>query len=53
MQRLEQIAGEYTASHAISILCGYSTDCLGDEASGVPAIICAEHSTIVPADRRL
>jgi len=50
MIRLEQIADEYAASRPLSILCGYSTECLGSEAGDLYASICAAHSAIVPAD---
>jgi len=49
MRRLEGIAGDFEAARPLSILCGYSTECLaGDE--GLSAHICAAHSTVVPAD---
>jgi hypothetical protein len=47
MIRLEQIAGEYTQSRPVSILCGYTTACLDD--SRLHARICAQHSTIISA----
>src|SRR5262249_43355628 len=52
MRRLEQIATEYIATRPVSILCGYSVDCLADEAAGLAVTICAEHCTIVPGDLR-
>jgi len=49
MSRLEAIADAYAASHPVSILCFYSTSCLGDASSGIAARVCAHHATIVPA----
>jgi DNA-binding NarL/FixJ family response regulator len=48
MLRLEQIAGEYTATRQASILCCYSTGCLDD--TPVYAGICGHHSTVVSAN---
>jgi CheY-like chemotaxis protein len=53
MIRLEQIADEYAASRPLSVLCGYSTQCLGGDASDLSLSVCARHSTIVPADAEL
>jgi DNA-binding NarL/FixJ family response regulator len=53
MDRLEQIADEYAAARSLSILCGYSTDCLGSESSELAARVCARHSTIVPSAHNL
>ena len=53
MIRLEQIADEYAASRPLSVLCGYSTQCLGGDASDVSLSVCARHSTILPADAKL
>jgi CheY-like chemotaxis protein len=50
-RRLERIASEYAASRPISILCAYSTECLAGAPGDLAAGICAEHSTVVPADR--
>ena len=50
MRDLEKIAGEFTASRPVSILCGYSTDCLQDTAHDLLAMICGEHAAVVPAD---
>ena len=47
MLRLEQIAGEYTPTRPVSILCGYSTGCFEDAA--MYAGICGQHSTVVSA----
>jgi CheY-like chemotaxis protein len=47
---LERIASEFAASRPISILCAYSMACLGDQAGHLSTSICAEHSTIIPAD---
>ena len=48
MLRLEQIAGDYTATRPASILCCYSTECF-DNAS-VYEGICGEHATVVSAN---
>jgi CheY-like chemotaxis protein len=51
MVRLEGIADAYAAVRPISILCGYSTQCLGDgDANALAARICHEHAVVVPAD---
>jgi DNA-binding NarL/FixJ family response regulator len=52
MIRLEQIADEFAASHPMSVLCGYSVECLGSDSSRIAADVCAEHSTIVPPHPR-
>jgi hypothetical protein len=49
MVRLERIADEYTAGRPLSLLCGYSTDCVSDRAIDLATTICAEHAAIVPA----
>jgi DNA-binding NarL/FixJ family response regulator len=51
MIQLERIADEYAASRPLSILCGYSTECVAEQS--VLASVCAEHSTIVPASLAL
>jgi len=48
MLHLEHIAGEYTASRPVSILCCYSTRCFDD--MSVYAGICGPHSTVVSAN---
>ncbi len=50
MLRLEQFADEAAASRPLSILCGYSTGCLGDNASDLMASVCGTHAAIVPSD---
>jgi DNA-binding NarL/FixJ family response regulator len=50
MIRLEQVAHDYAVSRPLSILCGYSTECVGGETSDLRTSICAEHATIVAAD---
>jgi CheY-like chemotaxis protein len=47
MSRLETIADEYAASHPLSVLCAYSTSCLGDAPADVAARVCSHHATIV------
>jgi len=49
MVRLERIADEYTATHAVSVLCAYSRQCLGDGDNELAARIHHEHVTVVPA----
>lgn len=50
MVRLERIADAYAAARAVSILCAYSTDCLGGGDNELAARIHHEHVTVVPAD---
>ena len=50
MLRLEQFADEAAASRPLSILCGYPTECLSDNASDLMASVCGTHATIVPSD---
>jgi DNA-binding NarL/FixJ family response regulator len=52
MFRLEQIADAYIATRPLSVLCAYSTEFLPDDVIGLASCLCAEHSTIVPADQR-
>jgi CheY-like chemotaxis protein len=53
MLRLERIAGDYTSAHPLSILCAYPTASLPASAGDLAARLCAEHSTIVPAESAL
>jgi DNA-binding NarL/FixJ family response regulator len=50
MERLESIADEYAATRPMSILCGYSTNVVGDHRHHVGARVCRGHAAIVPAD---
>jgi hypothetical protein len=47
--RLERIADAYAAAHPVSLLCGYSTKCLGGDDERLVQIR-HEHVTVVPAD---
>jgi len=53
MLRLERIAGDYTLTHPLSILCAYPTASLPKGANDLAASLCSEHSTIVPAESAL
>jgi len=50
MLRLEQIADEAAASRPMSILCGYSTECLHDDGTDLMASVCGKHAVIVSSD---
>jgi CheY-like chemotaxis protein len=50
MLRLEQIADEAAASRPMSILCGYSTECLHDDGTDLMASVCGKHTVIVSSD---
>jgi CheY-like chemotaxis protein len=48
--RLEQIADAYASARPVSVLCAYSTECVGSHRSPNGLAICKEHAAIVPAD---
>lgn len=49
MVELESIADDYTRTHPISILCGYTAGCLADDANQVSERICGGHAVILSA----